>query len=157
MVALLLFSALGIAVWSGLASGQNLVRRSIRTSVGTARLLQLELYLRKTALRVRTPYWAAGPGAEATAGGLRVPWLDGDSKDVLIVEWQDGLLRIRPGEGEAGMAFGPFPNLECAIYKDDSGRSAGIEVSLVAEEGQEQPLVVLAPFGGSPFPVGTAP
>jgi hypothetical protein len=55
------------------------------------------------------------------------------------------------------MAFGPFPNLECAIYKDDSGRSAGIEVSLVAEQGQEQPLAILAPFGGSPFPVGTAP
>jgi hypothetical protein len=49
MVALLLFSALGIAIWSALAGGQNLVLRSIRLSAGTSRLLQMELYLRRTA------------------------------------------------------------------------------------------------------------
>jgi len=156
MVALLLFSALGIAVWSALAGGQNLVLRSIRLSAGTSRLLQMELYLRRTAAQVRTPYWAAGPGAEEAEGSLRVPWLGGQPEEVLQLDWREGRLQVRTRKDEAGAVFGTFSAVECGVYAGGPGKAAGLRVSILAEAGGE-PLVILAPFGGSPFAAGTAP
>jgi hypothetical protein len=154
MVALLLFSALGIAVWSGLAGGQNLVARSIRTAAGTSKLLQMELYLRRTAALVRTPYWAPGPGVEAGAGSLRVSWLNGDPQQALLLSWGQGRLQVRTLEGQTGPAFGPFADVECDLYAGEHGAS-GLKVSVRAEPGDGEPLVVLAPFGGSPMATGS--
>ena len=153
MVALLLFSALGIAVWSGLAGGQNLVRRSMRVAAGTSRLLHMELYLRREALRVRTPFWEPGPGAQAVGQGLQVPWLDGQAGRFLIVDFQEGRLRVGGRPGDPGMVFGPFQSADCSVYEDASGHPAGLKVSVVAEPG-DSPLVIRAAFGGTPIYTG---
>jgi type II secretory pathway pseudopilin PulG len=157
MVALLLFSALGIAVWSGLAGGQNLVSRSIRTAAGTSRLLQMELHLRRTAALVRTPFWAPGPGAEQAAGSLRVPWLNGDPAQSLQLSWGEGRLQVRAREGQPGAVFGPFACVECSVYSAGPGGSAGLKVSVLVEAGDREPLLILAPFGGSPFGLRSRP
>jgi type II secretory pathway pseudopilin PulG len=141
MVALLLFSALGIAVWSGLAGGQNLVSRSIRTAAGTSRLLQMELHLRRTAALVRTPFWAPGPGAEQS----------------LQLSWGEGRLQVRAREGQPGAVFGPFACVECSVYSAGPGGSAGLKVSVLVEAGDREPLLILAPFGGSPFGLRSRP
>jgi type II secretory pathway pseudopilin PulG len=151
MVALLLFSALGIAVWSGLAGGQNLVSRSIRTAAGTSRLLQMESYLRREAALVQTPFWAPGPGAERAAGNLRVPWLNGNPAQTLQLSWGEGRLQVSAGEGEPGALFGPFASVDCAVYSDGPDGSSGLKVSVVVGAGDREPLLILAPFGGSPF------
>ncbi len=151
MVALLLFSTLGIAVWSGLAGGQNLVTRSIRTAAGTSRLLQMELQLRRTAALVRTPFWLPGPGAEAAAGSLRVPWLNGDPAQALQLSWGEGRLQVRTPQGEPGAVFGPFASVDCAVYSDGLDGASGLKVTVVVDAGNTEPLVILAPFGGSPF------
>ncbi len=163
MVALLLFSALGIAVWSGLAGGQNLVMRSIRMAAGTSRLLQMELHLRRTAALVQTPFWLPGPGAEEAAesgqGSLRVPWLNGDPAQALQLSWKDGRLQVRIREGEPGAGFGPFASVQCGLYSGPD-RASGLKVSVLVEAGDAEPLVILAPFGGSPFspfPPGNRP
>ena len=151
MVALLLFSALGIAVWSGLAGGQNLVSRSIRLAAGTSRLLQMELHLRRSAALVRAPFWAPGPGAEAAGGSLRVPWLDGDPAQTLQLSWGEGRLQVRTREGEPGAVFGPFASVDCALYSDGPDGASGLKVSVVVDAGSSEPLLILAPFAGSPF------
>ncbi len=151
MVALLLFSALGVAVWAGLAGGQNLVSRSIRTAAGTSRLLQMELQLRRTAALVRTPFWLPGPGAQEAAGSLRVPWLNGDPAQALQLSWGEGRLQVRTLEGEPGAVFGPFASVQCGVYSAGPDGASGLKVSVVVEAGDTQPLVILAPFGGSPF------
>jgi type II secretory pathway pseudopilin PulG len=157
MVALLLFSALGIAVWSALAGGQNLVRRSSSLAAGTARLLQMELYLRRTAALVRTPFWAPGPGAEQAEGSLRVPWLDGQPEESLYLDWREGRLQVRTRKQEPGAVFGPFASVECGVYSGGPGGAAGLRVTILADTGDGQPLVILTPFGGSPFAPGTGP
>jgi hypothetical protein len=157
MVALLMFSALSIAVWSGLAGGQKLVARSIRTAAGTSRLLQMEQYLRKTAALVRTPFWAAGPVAEEDQGSLRVPWLNGDPAQALLLSWGEGRLQVRSREGETGALFGPFDSVECAVYADGPDGATGLRVSVVVDAGDTEPLLILAPFGGSPFAPGSHP
>jgi hypothetical protein len=157
MVALLLFSALGIAVWSALAGGQNLVARSIRMAAGTSRLLQMELYLRRTAALVQTPFWLPGPGAEEAAGSLRAPWLNGDPAQALLLSWKEGRLQVRTREGEAGAVFGPFASVQCGVYSDGPDGASGLRVSVLVETGDTEPLVILAPFGGSPFPPGRHP
>ena len=157
MVALLLFSALGIAVWSALAGGQNLVRRSIRLAAGTARLLQMEQYLRRTAARVQTPYWEPGPGAEASPDSLRLPWFDGQAEETLYLDWRDGSLRVRLREGESGVVFGPFASVLCETYTGGPGRASGLRVTVLADAGDAEPLIIVAPFGGSPLAPGTAP
>ena len=156
MVALLLFSALGVAVWSGLAGGQNLVRRSMRVAAGTSRLLQMEQYLRRQALRVRTPFWQVGAGVQAAGQALSVPWLDGQADGSLVLDFQDQRLRVRARQGDPGMVFGPFQSVECAVYDDASGHPAGLKVSVVAEPG-DPPLVIQAAFGGTPIYPGKGP
>jgi hypothetical protein len=157
MVALLLFSALGVAVWSGLAGGQNLVRRSISLAAGTARLLQMELYLRRTAAGVRTPYWAPGPGADATADSLRIPWFNGQADEALYLDWREGRLQVRTRQEEPGAVFGPFASVACEVYAGGPGPAAGLRVLVQADAGVGEPLVIVAPFGGSPFAPGTVP
>jgi hypothetical protein len=154
MVALLLFSALGVAIWAGLAGGQNLVGRCIRTAAGTSRLLQMELCLRRAAALVRTPFWTSGPEAEAAAGSLRVPWLGGDPLQALQLSWGQGRLQVRTREGETGAAFGPFAAVECGVYSGEHG-AAGLKISVLADAGDTEPMLILAPFGGSAFPTGS--
>ncbi len=157
MVALLLLSALGVAVWAGLVGGQNLAGRAIRSASGTARLLQMEMHLRRTAAQVRTPYWAPGPGAEATADGLRIPWLNGRAEEALVLDWSEDRLGVRTGPSEPGIVFGPFAEVECEVYVGGPSQAAGLRVSVLAEAGDGEPLVIEAPFGGSPLAPGEAP
>jgi type II secretory pathway pseudopilin PulG len=160
MVALLLFSALGIAMWSALSGGQNLVSRSMRVAAGTSRLLHLEQYLRRAALRVRTPFWDATTRAQAEGQELLVPWLDGQAS-FLRLSFQEGKLRVQAppedlGPEDPGIVFGPFQSAEFALYEDSAGHPAGLQVSVVAEPG-EAPLVIRAAFGGNPLYPGKAP
>jgi hypothetical protein len=155
-VALLLFSALGIAVWTALAGGQNLVSRSIRLAAGTSRLLQMELYLRRTAALVRPPFWAGGPGAEQAEGSLRLPWLEGRPEQALYLDWRQGRLQVRTHRDEPGVVFGPFASVECGVQPVGPDRAPGLRISIVAEPGGPA-LVILAPFGGSPLAAGVAP
>jgi hypothetical protein len=154
MVALLLFSALGIALWSGLAGGQNLVMRAIRTAAGTSRLLQMERHLRRAAALVQTPFWLPGPAAKEAAepgqGSLRVPWLNGDPAQALQLLWQGGRLEVRTREGEPGAQFGPFASVQCGLDSEPNG-AFGLKVTVLVEAGDTEPLMVVAPFGGSPF------
>jgi hypothetical protein len=53
--------------------------------------------------------------------------------------------------------FGPFASMECGVYSDGPGGAAGLRVTILADTGDGQPLVILAPFGGSPFVPGTGP
>jgi hypothetical protein len=157
MVALLLFSALGIAVWSGLAGGQNLVTRAIRLAAGTSRLMQMELHLRRTAALVQTPFWLPGPGAEEAAGSLQVPWLNGDPAQTLLLSWQQGRLQVRTRQGEPGAIFGPFASVQCGLYSAGPEGAYGLRVTVLVEAGDPEPLVILAPFGGSPIPPRSRP
>jgi len=157
MAALLLLSALGVAVWSALTGGQTLLGRSIRTAVGTVRLLQMELHLRRTALRVQTPFWAADSGVELTRQGLRVPWLDGEPAGALCLDWGQGRLTVRTGPEDPGVVFGPFAGLECGVFGSGSGEAAGLKVTVRVGGDRDPPLVILAAFGGTPFPHGRAP
>lgn len=157
MVALLLFSALGVAVWSALAGGQSLVSRSIRLAAGTARLLQMEQYLRRTAALVRTPYWLPALGEEAAPESLRIPWLHGQAQESLYLDWREGRLQVRTRREEPGVVFGPFASVSCELFAGSPGRAAGLRISVLADAGDVEPLTIVAPFGGSPLAPGTGP
>ncbi len=151
MVALVLLSALGTAVWAGLLGAQGLVRRTIREASGTARMLQLDTYLRQTALRVRTPFWASTPGAEVSSDRLRIPWLDGDPGDAMLIERHEGRLVIGTEKSGQRLSFGPFDTADFGLQTDPSGRPAGVLVSVLAVGAKGDPVLILAPFGGRPL------
>ena len=156
LVTVLLLSVLGLALVSGVGAGVRLVRRTLRDTLVVAKLAQVDRRLREAALRVRTPYWEAGPDAESGPGWLRVAWVDGEPGEAVILEDRDGLLVVRVRE-EPPAAFGPFAGLAFELFRDAGGRLAGLQVSLASAPDPARPLLILAPFGGSPLLRGAVP
>ncbi len=155
LVSLVLLSVLGLVVWSGLLNADGLVRRTIRQAALSARVLQLDTFLRRSALRVRVPYWQTGLQANQEPGKVEVPWLDGEAGATLTVELRGEQVIVGfPGE-ERFIPFGPFPAAKLGLYKDASGQSGGIELTVTG--GREEPVLMRAPFGGHPFPRGGGP
>lgn len=156
LATVLLLSVLGLALASGVGAGVRLVRRTLRDSLAVARLAQVDRRLRQAALRVRTPLWESGPDTEAGPGWLRVAWVDGEPGEAILLEDRDGLLVVRVRE-EPPAAFGPFAGLAFDLFRDAEGGLAGLQVSLAPAEDPADPLVILAPFGGSPLLRGAVP
>ena len=154
-VTVLLLSALGLALWSGVSAGVRLGRRALRDSLAAARLVQLDSFLRRSALRVRTPFWETGPVEQTGPGWLRVAWLDGEPSEGMLLEQRDGLLLVHAGP-VAPVAFGPFAALEIGLYRDPAGEPRGLRVAVVVAGGQD-PVVIVAPFGGYPVARGATP
>jgi hypothetical protein len=75
----------------------------------------------------------------------------------LLLSWGQGRLQVRTREGETGAAFGPFASVQCAVYADGLDGASGLKVSVVVDAGDTEPLLILAPFSGSPFAPGSRP
>ena len=149
LVTVLLLSALGFALWSGVSADVRLARRALRDTLAAARTVQLDRVLRQAALRVRTPFWEAGPIGETGPGWLRVSWLDGEPSEGMTLERRNGLLIVHVRE-DAPAAFGPFAEVRFGLYEGAAGQPRGLRVSVVPLGGEGQdPRVMLASFGGS--------
>jgi len=147
LVALLLFSVLGLVLWSGLASAQGLVRKTIQRASLSLQILQLDTGLRQALGRVRVPFWVRAEAAVSQEGSLlAISWLDGYPEKTLILQLRDG--RIRIGEAGAQGSFGPFSGARLRLYRDEAGRPQGVEVSI--DRGGETTLL-LARFGSNPL------
>jgi hypothetical protein len=156
LVTVLLLSALGLALWSGMSAAVRLGRRVVGEAVAAARLSQLDRVLRREALRVRTPYWATGPRAESGPDSLRVSWLDGQPSGTLLLERRGSLLVVRSDGPPA--VFGPFANLEFDVFRGGTDHPQGLRVAVnAAGDAGDDPVVLVVPFGGSPMPAGGAP
>ena len=151
LVTVMLLSVLGFALWAGAGGGARLVRQTLRRTLEAARTAELDLHLRRAALRVRAPYWSAGSEVEVGPGWLRATWVDGEPDQAVLLERRGHLLLLRL-RSDPPVVLGPFPapNIEC--YQDAEGHPAGFKVSLGSENDPRPPLVILAPFGGSPVP-----
>lgn len=157
LVTVLLLSALGLALWSGVSAGVRLGSRVLRDTLAAARMVQLDRLIRQGALRVRTPFWHAGPVEETGPGWLRVSWVDGEPSEGMILERRERLLIVHVRQAPP-VAFGPFTLLDFGLYRDAAGQARGIRVSVVAAGGDaDDPRVILAPFGGNPIFIGSSP
>jgi len=156
-VTVLLLSALGLALWSGVSAGVRLGRRALHDALAASRMVQLDRVIRQAALRVRTPFWEPGPVEETGPEWLRVSWLDGEPSEGMILERRGSLLIVQVRE-DPPMAFGPFAELDFGVYEDAGGEPRGLRVSVVPEgKEQDDPQVILASFGGSTIPRGRNP
>jgi len=154
LVSLLLVSVLGLVIWSGLARGENLVRRTFRGTADAVRILQLDTALRKAAGRVVVPYWEAGPEVETAGDSVRVSWLDGQARRYLSLERRGGLLAVGFSTEEPEGLFGPFDEIALGLMTGPDGTTRGIRVAVVggAAGGWGGGTVELqARFGGQPL------
>ena len=157
LVSLLLVSLLGLVIWSGLARGENLVRRTSRGTADAVRILQLDTALRKAAGRVRVPYWETGPQVEAGEDFLRVSWLDGQAQLYLSLGRRDGLLAVGFSTEEPEGLFGPFDEITLGLMTGPDGAARGIRVAVAggaAGVSGGRPIELQARFGGQPLRAG---
>ncbi len=148
LVALLLASALGLVLWSGLAGAQGLVRKTIQRASQSVKILQLDTALRQAVGRVRVPFWLEPEAAISQKGGLlAISYLDGDPKSSLTFEMLDGRIQIGRSGG-ATSSFGPFPGAGLKLFRDEAGLPRGVELSI--DRGGET-TVILARFGSNPL------
>lgn len=157
LVTVLLLSALGLALWSGVSAGVRLGNRVLRDTVQAARMVRFDRLIRQEARRVRTPFWEAGPVEDTGPGWLRVSWVDGEPAEGLTLERRERLLVVRVRQAPP-LVFGPFAQLDFGLYRDTAGQARGLRVSVVAPGGDaDDPQVIVAPFGGSPISIGGGP
>jgi len=147
LVALVLFSALGLVLWSGLGSGQALVRKTSQRATYALKILQLDNGLRQALGRLRVPFWVPAEAAvRQERGRLVMSWLDGDPDKTLTLQLRGD--RIRIGEAGAEGFFGPFPGARLGLFRDEEGRPLGVEVTIA---GGGEPTRILARFGSTPL------
>ena len=151
LVSMFAMSLLGIVLWSGFLNAQGLVRRAFRTASESIRTLQLDDALMLLASRVRIPYWESASGARSDSTTLRVPWLDGERTNILVLEKQDGRLAIRVEKSGDSTYLTTFSG-QVNEVSDATTRSA-IRIDLSSNVDGES-LVLLAGFGSNPWPVG---
>jgi hypothetical protein len=148
LVTLLLASALGLVLWSGMAGAQGLVRKTIQRASFSVKVLQLDTALRQAVGRVRVPFWQEPePVVRQEGNRLDIAFLDGYAQNSLTLELRDGRLRIEESGGAAS-SFGPFPGAGLKLFRDEAGRPQGVEVSI--DRGGETTLI-LARFGSDPL------
>lgn len=146
LAALLLLSALSLALWGGLAGSQGLLQKTIRRLSTSVKLLQLDSAIRQALERVRIPFWI-DPETAARQEGERVSfaWLDGEPERLLTFELSDGTVVIAADGGRVG--FGPFPAARLKLFREESGKPRGVEVAI---RGEAKETRILARCGGSP-------
>jgi type II secretory pathway pseudopilin PulG len=148
LVTLLLLSALGLVLLSGLVGAQGLLRKTIQRTAFAVKILQVDTALRQAMGRVRVPFWLAPESAVSQEGSLlAISFLDGDPQQRLTLELRDGRIRIAQSGG-AWNSFGPFPGAGLKLFRDEAGRPQGVEVSI--DRGGETTRI-LARFGCNPL------
>jgi hypothetical protein len=151
LVALAVLSLLAVGAWNAAAVSLRLAS-SIRARVLEAsRLLELDDRLRGLAVRVRTPYWAAGHVMALSDGACRVAWLDGDPGKCLSLDFRAGLLSV--GDGENALVYPGLRRAGFFAAMDAEGHPFGLSVELETREGRQ--LSVMVRFGGTPVRGGS--
>ena len=155
LVTVLVLTALGAALWSGVTVAVRLAQRTLRSSFEAARVVQLDRFLRRAALRVHSPFWLTGPDVESGPDWLRVAWVDGEPSEGITLERRGDLL-ILHARRDPPVVFGPFSSPQFSLYADGEGRARGLRVSVAPRSDPEHPVVILAPFGGSTVAAGAS-
>jgi type II secretory pathway component PulJ len=153
MAALALLSVLGFVVASGFMAGDHGLRRVSDGARKNAELLQLDAAVRAYAQRVLTPYWRSAPQVAFTPGAVAVSYLDGSADAVMRVVFKDGVLTV--GDASENVRFDGVQDakMEIAPARDQGAAVLRLTVRLAGLE----PFIILAGFGGRPFPIAASP
>ncbi len=178
LVSLTILSLISLVVWAGLRNARTLIERISYKGSATAKVVQLDTFLRSSCLKVRPPFWLTALEVQSSEDRLSIPYYEGEPDRHLVLEVDGSYLRIRsePGEdrktqatesstlptgngpGAVSLRFGPFEEitLGTVVQEDQEGRFPwGVEVRLLTET--EAPLTLTCRLGGTPLASGSPP
>ena len=149
IAAFALLSMLGLVVASGFISGDRSLQRVSDGARRNAELLRLDAVVRSYARRVLTPYWLPAPQVTMGPGALSISYLDGSREEALRVAFRDGVLTV--GDGIENVRFDGVRDakMEIAPARDQGAATLRLTVRLAGAD----PFIILAGFGGRPFPL----
>jgi prepilin-type N-terminal cleavage/methylation domain-containing protein len=145
LVGLAILSLLGVGAWSGASASLRAAARVRAAVLANARLLQLDDRIREAAGRIVPPWWAKGPEIQELQGEWRVPLIDGDPGEVLVVAFTDGVLSI--DDGDFVSLFPGFTAVRLAHAWEGECGLRGLRLDIAGKEiGQ---LSINARLGGA--------
>lgn len=151
LVSMVLLSVLGITIWAGLINSQGLIRKIISEASTSAKILQLDNFVRQNTNKVKIPFWEGKIKIDGEESGLAIPYMNAEYADKLIFKTSENMLLI--GSKKAGQfnAFGPFDNIGFKLWEGDGGKPLGVELSVSSGKKDSDQVTIYARFGGNPL------
>jgi prepilin-type N-terminal cleavage/methylation domain-containing protein len=110
LISLTILSLISLVVWGGLRNARTLIERISYRGSATAKVVQLDSFLRSSCLKVRPPFWLAALEVQSSEDRLSIPYYEGEPDRHLVLEVDGSYLTIS-GEpravGETGDAESP--------------------------------------------------
>lgn len=153
LISLFLFSLLSMVLWSGLSSAQGLIGKIFQEASHSAKILQLDDFVREAALKVKIPFWVKEIEIEAEDDRLAIPWLDGDSEDFLVFRKQNNRIMISYQNSGQLLSFGPFADINVELQEYENGLIWGVKLTIPASSNADYKTVISAQFGSAPLSI----
>jgi prepilin-type N-terminal cleavage/methylation domain-containing protein len=151
LVSMVLLSVLGVTIWTGLISSQGLIRKIISEASMSAKILQLDNFVRQHVNQVKIPFWEGKIKAEAVESGLAIPYLNSDYEDMLIFKISRDMLLIGSKKTGQFTAFGPFNDIGFQLWEGDEEKLLGVKLSVSFGTKVDNNVIIYARFGGNPL------
>ncbi len=151
LVSMVLLSVLGITIWAGLINSQGLIRKIISEASMSAKILQLDNFLRQNANKVKIPFWEGKIKTERGESSLAIPYLNAEYEDMLIFKISRDMLLIGSTKTGQFNAFGPFNNIRFQLWEGDGENPLGVKLSISSGKKGNDQVIIYARFGGNPL------
>ncbi len=149
LVSLALLGALSLIVFAAFFTGDRTLRKVSAEISRNSELLEISSTLRSFAQRVCLPYWSADPAAAGVKDALSVPYVDGSKDRLLNVSFQNRTLTV--GDGIQTVSFADVAEAHVELSSPAQGAAPAVLLTLRLADGD--PLRIVAPLGGVPFPL----
>jgi prepilin-type N-terminal cleavage/methylation domain-containing protein len=152
LIGMVVLSLLAITAWSAAAISFRSASRIKASAMSSGRLLLLDDRIRDVALRIRFPWWREATLESGADGSWRIPYLDGDPKKTLALEFHAGVLTV--DDGLYASRYPGFAAARLTQATDETGHAYGLVLWLGITGMRE--LTIVAAYGGAGLARGAA-
>jgi prepilin-type N-terminal cleavage/methylation domain-containing protein len=156
MIALVIFSILGVIVWQAISHGSKLLDKISITSSKVVEVLDLDRTLRKYTAEIIIPFWIAEINIKERDNEIEIPFYKGDEHSYLCFQCKGEYLLVGCHEGNGEHTkilhtFGPYVNAKAEKAYNTAGECIGLTFTVNQKKSGDLPIVITAGFRSNPF------